>query len=63
MTPQRPSTLIVGASLLAVGVLGVLDAQDVVVVVVGGGALVAILFIGLGLAGLARAVWGGTTAS
>ena len=57
MRAPRPSTLIVGCCLVAVGALGLLDAQDAVDV--GAGALLAVLLIGLGLAGFARAVGGG----
>ncbi|MGI9539551.1 MAG: hypothetical protein ACR2N6_05320 [Miltoncostaeaceae bacterium] len=57
MRSLRPGSLIVGCCLLAVGLLGLLDAQDAIDV--GAGALLAVLLIGLGLAGFARAVWGG----
>lgn len=57
MRPIRPGSLIVGCCLLAVGLLGLLDAQEVLDI--GAGALLAVLLIGLGLAGFARAVWGG----
>lgn len=57
MRPTRPGSLIVGCCLLAVGMLGLLDAQEAIDV--GAGALLAVLLIGLGLAGFARAVWGG----
>ncbi len=57
MRPLRPGSLIVGCCLLIVGLLGLLDAQGAIDI--GAGALVAVLLIGLGLAGFARAVWGG----
>ena len=57
MRPLRPGSLIVGCALLIGGRRGLLDAQDALAV--GAGVLRAVLLNGLGLAGFARAVWGG----